>query len=114
MTLVRFHRVLGAIAGVALGLTIATTALAAGPVWQSATDIRIKSSWFLLPEDVGAAGNKLVAVWMEFDFSSDATRVGYKVSDNAGASFGSLHLVPDATGGSGAICGSEAKVVTTR
>jgi hypothetical protein len=114
MTLSLTRRVLGGLGGVALSLALATTVLAAGPTWQPATDIRVKSSWFLLPEDVGAAGSKVVAVWMEFDLSSDATRVGFKVSDDAGASFGALHLIPGATAGRGAICGSQAKVVTTR
>ncbi len=113
MTLMRRRRAFGAIGGVALSLVIATTAVAA-PVWQAPINIRSISTWFVLPEDVGASGDNLVAVWMEFDNSSNDTRVGYKVSDNAGASFGSLHLVPGATGGGGAICGSDAMVVTTR
>ena len=113
MTLLRSRRVFGAMTGVCLSLVIATAAVAA-PAWQAPINIRTISSWFVLPEDVGASGDNLVAVWMEFDNSSDDTRVGYKVSDNAGASFGSLHLVPGATGGRGAICGSDAKVVTTR
>jgi len=99
--------------GVALSLVIATSAVAA-PVWQAPINIRTISTWFVLPEDVGASGDNVVAVWMEFQNSSDDTRVGYKVSNNAGATFGSLHLVPGATGGGGAICGSDAKVVTTR
>jgi hypothetical protein len=99
--------------GVALSLAVATGALAA-PVWQSPMDIRITNSWFVLPEDTGASGDNLVAVWMEFDESSDATRLGFKVSNNAGASFGSLHLVAGATGGGGAICGAEANVVSAR
>jgi len=114
MTLLRSRRMVGAIGGVALSLTLATTALAAGPVWQAPSNIRTISTWFVYPEDVGASGDNLVAVWMEFANSSDDTRVGYKVSDDAGASFGSLHLVAGATGGGGAICGSDAKVVTTR
>ena len=113
MTLFRTRRVFGAMTGVALSLVISTAAVAA-PVWQAPINIRTISTWFVLPEDVGASGDNLVAVWMEFENSSDDTRIGYKVSNNAGASFGSLHLVPGATGGGGAICGSDAMVVTTR
>jgi hypothetical protein len=113
MTLSLTRRALGGLGGVALSLALATTVLAAGPTWQSPKDIRI-SNWFVFPEDAASAGSALLAVWTEFDFSSDATRVGFKVSDDAGANFGALNLVPDATGAGGAICGSKAKVVTTR
>src|SRR5687767_1092119 len=104
MTLLRGRRFFGAIGGVALSLVIATGALAA-PTWQATVDIRIVSGWFVRPDDTGASGDNYVAVWMEFDNDSDATRLGFKVSDDAGASFGSTNLIPGATGGGGAICG---------
>jgi hypothetical protein len=105
------RRIFGGFGGVALSLVIATGVSAAPPTWQSPPLILRTSDRFLELTDAAFSDSGIVAVWTEANFNTDASRVGFKVSDDSGASFGSTHLLPKSRGGAAAICGGVAKVV---
>lgn len=114
MGLLPTSRVFGGLGGAALSLVVATGVSAAPPTWQSPPIVLRSSDRFLSPTDAAFSDSGIVAVWTEENFSTGASRIGFKVSDDSGATFGSTHLIANATDGAAAICGDIAKVVVAR
>ena len=102
------RRLIGVLGGLVASLVLATGALAAAPTWQAPLELRVTSR-FVGPTDADFSGHAVVLAWNEQ--STSASRVAFVVSNNAGTSFGPLHLVAGASDAAAAICGSQANVV---